>query len=152
MTLAHQSEINNGSTTFTFVDSRSTPAWHSAANKVWDTDTETPSISDVMDSAKLSNWNIRLEDISTGFPQHNFISDSYLVVRDNPVNEGNTDVLATVGSRYKVVQNEDLFSFAQNLHDSNPDVKIDSAGSFKNGRMVFGSWSDRKSTRLNSSH
>jgi phage/plasmid-like protein (TIGR03299 family) len=81
-----------------------------------------------------------LEDISGGFPQHNFITDSYLVVRDNPDSEGATDVLATVGSRYKVVQNEDLFSFAQNLHDSNPDVKIDSAGSFKNGRVVFGSW------------
>ena len=97
-------------------------------------------IPQIMDSAKLSNWNTRLEDISTGFPNHNFITDSYLVVRDNQDVEGQTDVLATVGSRYKVVQNEDLFSFAQNLHDSNPDVKIDSAGSFKNGRVVFGSW------------
>lgn len=141
MTLVHQSEIDNNSVTFSLVNSRSNPAWHSAANKVWNSDEETPTIPEIMDSAHLSNWNIRLEDIATQFPQHNFLTDSYLVVRDNPFNEGETDVLSTVGSRYKVVQNEDLFSFAENLHDSNPDVKIDSAGSFKNGRVVFGSWS-----------
>ena len=139
MTLAHANEIADKSVTFTLVDSRSNPSWHSAANKVWDKDSEQPSISELMDSAHLSDWNIRLEDISTQFPQHNFLTDSYLVVRDNPFNDS-TDVLSTVGSRYKVVQNEDLFSFAENLHDSNPDVKIDSAGSFKNGRVVFGSW------------
>ena len=139
--LAHQNEIDNNSVTFTLVDSRSNPAWHSAANKVWDSDSETPSISEIMDSAHLSNWNMRLENIADQFTQHNFLTDSYLVVRDNPFNAGETDVLATVGSRYKIVQNEDLFSFAQNLHDSNPDVKIDSAGSFKGGRVVFGSWS-----------
>ena len=74
-------------------------------------------------------------------PQHNFLSDSFLVVRDNPYTQGETDVLSVVGSRYKEVQNEELFAFAQNLHDSNPDVKVDSAGSFKGGRVVFGSWS-----------
>jgi phage/plasmid-like protein (TIGR03299 family) len=137
--LAHHAEIADNSVSFTLVNSRSNPAWHSAANKVWNTDEETPTISQIMDSAKLSNWNVRLEDISKGFEQHNFLTDSFLVVRDNP-NNGGTDVLSTVGSRYKVVQNEELFSFAQNLHDSNPDVKIDSAGSMKDGRVVFGTW------------
>ena len=141
MTLAHQSEIDNNSVSFALVDSRSNPAWHTAANKIWDTDAEQPNVSQLMESANLSNWNIRLESIADGFTQHNFLTDSYLVVRDNPFNQGKTDVLSTVGSRYKVVQNEDLFSFAENLHDSNPDVKVDSAGSFKNGRVVFGSWS-----------
>ena len=139
--LAHQNEIDNNSVTFTLVNSRSNPAWHSAANKVWNSDEETPTISEIMDSAFLSNWNMRLENIADQFTQHNFLTDSYLVVRDNPFNAGETDVLATVGSRYKIVQNEDLFSFAQNLHDSNPDVRVDSAGSFKNGKVVFGSWS-----------
>lgn len=139
MTLAHQKEIDDKSVTFTMVDSRSNPSWHSAANKIWDKDSEQPSISQLMDSAHLSNWNIRLEPISELAPQHNFLTESFLVVRDNPFNDS-TDVLSTVGSRYKVVQNEDLFAFAQNLHDSNPDVTVDSAGSFKNGRVVFGSW------------
>ena len=69
------------------------------------------------------------------------ITDSYLVVRDNPMTAGETDVLSVVGSRYKVVQNEELFAFADNLHAGNPDVKVDSAGSLKQGRVVYGSWS-----------
>ena len=80
MALAHQSEIDDKSVTFTLVDSRSKPAWHSAANKVWDTDSETPTIAQIMQSAQLSNWNVRLEDISESFPQHNFVSDSYLEI------------------------------------------------------------------------
>jgi phage/plasmid-like protein (TIGR03299 family) len=138
---AHKSEIESGSVSFALVESRSNPAWHSYANKIFDADTETPTVSEIMDAAKLSNWNVRLEPIADLVPTYNMVSDSYLVVRDNPYTDGQKDVLATVGSRYKEVQNEDLFAFAQNLHDSNPDVKIDSAGSFKDGRVVYGSWS-----------
>ena len=71
MTLAHQSEIDANSVTFAFADSRSNPAWHSAANKVWNTDEAQPSISDMLDSAKLSNWNIRLESVADYAPKHN---------------------------------------------------------------------------------
>jgi phage/plasmid-like protein (TIGR03299 family) len=137
---AHKSEVEDGSVSFALVDSRTKPAWHSFANKVFDADTETPSVSEIMDAAKLSNWNVRLEPISELVPDYKMVTESYLVVRDNPYTAGQNDVLATVGSRYKEVQNEDLFAFAQNLHDSNPEVKIDSAGSFKNGRVVYGSW------------
>jgi len=138
---AHKSEVENGSVSFALVDSRSNPAWHSYANKIFDADTEAPTVSEIMDAAKLSNWNVRLEPISELVPDYKMVTESYLVVRDNPYTDGQKDVLATVGSRYKEVQNEDLFAFAQNLHDSNPEVKIDSAGSFKNGRVVYGSWS-----------
>ena len=139
--LAHKSEVEKGEVSFALVDSRQKPAWHSFANHVWDADVETPTIQQIMDSAKLSNWNVRLEPVADLVPTYNMVSDSYLVVRDNPYNDGEKDVLATVGSRYKEVQNEDLFAFAQNLHDSNPDVKVDSAGSLKGGRVVFGTWS-----------
>jgi phage/plasmid-like protein (TIGR03299 family) len=139
--LAHSKEIEDNSVSFALVDSRSNPAWHSAANHVWNSDEKQPTISELMDSAKLANWNVRLESVADLAPKHNFITDSYLVVRDNPFEAGATDVLSVVGSRYKEVQNEDLFAFAENLHDSNPDVKVDSAGAFKNGRVVFGTWS-----------
>jgi phage/plasmid-like protein (TIGR03299 family) len=138
--LAHAKEIADQSVTFSLVDSRSNPAWHSAANHVWNKDETQPTISQIMDSAKLSNWNVRLEPISELATNHNFLSESFLVVRDNPFVENQTDVLSVVGSRYKEVQNEDLFAFAENLHDSNPEVTVDSAGSFKNGRVVFGTW------------
>jgi phage/plasmid-like protein (TIGR03299 family) len=139
--LAHEKEIADNSVTFALVNSRSNPAWHSAANHVWNTDEEQPTIKQIMDSAKLSNWNVRLEPVSELATQHNFLTESFLVVRDNPHKANATDVLSVVGSRYKEVQNEDLFAFAENLHDSNPEVTVDSAGSFKNGRVVFGSWS-----------
>ena len=139
--LAHSKEIEDNSVSFALVDSRSNPAWLSAANHVWNSDEKQPTISELMDSAKLANWNVRLESVADLAPKHNFITDSYLVVRDNPFEAGATDVLSVVGSRYKEVQNEDLFAFAENLHDSNPDVKVDSAGAFKNGRVVFGTWS-----------
>ena len=139
--LAHKSEVEKGDVSFALVDSRSNPAWHSFANKVFDSDSGDVSISDIMSGANLSNWNVRLEDVAPAFPNHNFITDSFLVVRDNPMTAGNTDVLSVVGSRYKVVQNEELFAFADNLHAGNPDVKVDSAGSLKQGRIVYGSWS-----------
>ena len=138
--LAHAKEIADNSVSFALVNSRSNPAWHSAANHVWNTDEEQPTVKQIMDSAHLSNWNVRLEPVSELAPNHNFLTESFLVVRDNPFEAGNTDVLSVVGARYKEVQNEDLFAFAENLHDSNPDVKVDSAGSFKDGRVVFGSW------------
>lgn len=137
---AHKHQIESGEHSFALVDSRSNPAWHSFANKVFDSETNV-SVADIMSGAKLSNWNIRLEDVAPLAPQHNFVTDSFLVVRDNPYAKNTTDVLSVVGSRYKVVQNEDLFSFAENLHDGNPNVKVDSAGSLKNGRVVYGSWS-----------
>jgi phage/plasmid-like protein (TIGR03299 family) len=139
--LAHKSEVEKGDVSFAIVNSRSNPAWHSFANKIFDKDTENPTTAEIMSAAQLDNWNVRLEPISELVPDYNMVTDSYLVVRDNPITAGQKDVLATVGSRYKEVQNEDLFAFADNLHDSNPDVKVDSAGSFKQGRVVYGSWS-----------
>ena len=70
MTLAHASEIADHSVTFSLVDSRQNPSWHTAANKVWNSDEAQPTISELMDSAHLSNWNIRLEPISELAPQH----------------------------------------------------------------------------------
>jgi phage/plasmid-like protein (TIGR03299 family) len=60
-----------------------------------------------------------------------------LVLRTNPFNNG-TDVLSTVGSRYKVVQNEELFSFADNILDGDSRCAWESAGSLKGGKVVFG--------------
>jgi phage/plasmid-like protein (TIGR03299 family) len=59
------------------------------------------------------------------------------VLRTNPFNQ-ETDVLATVGKRYKPVQNEELFAFADAIHDANADCRWESAGSLKKGKVVFG--------------
>ena len=138
--LAHQSEIQNGSASLA-VNLRTNPAWHSFANKVFNQD-EAVTTAQMLDGAKLANWNVALEPVSELLPaNYDSVSENFLVTRDDPYNAGQKNVLSVVGSRYKAVQNEDLFSFADNLHDGNPDVYWESAGSLKNGRVVYGSMS-----------
>jgi len=137
---AHKSEIENGSVSLA-VNLRQVPAWHSFANKVFNQD-EAVTTAQMLDSAKLSNWNVSLEPVLNLLPNnYTTVSENFLVTRDNPYTTGQKDVLSVVGSRYKEVQNEELFSFADNLHDGNPDVYWESAGSLKNGRVVFGTMS-----------
>ena len=136
--LAHQSEINDGTASLA-VNLRTNPAWHSFANKVFNQD-EAVTTAQMLDGAKLSNWNVNLESVSDLLPDnYNSVSENFLVTRDDPYNDGQKNVLSVVGSRYKTVQNEDLFAFADNLHDGNPDVFWESAGSLKSGRVVYGS-------------
>ena len=137
---AHRSEISEGSASLA-VNLRSNPAWHSFANKVFTKDEEVTT-SAMLEGAKLSNWNIALEPVADLLgDNYSQVGENFLVTRDNPNTAGQKDVLSIVGSRYKAVQNEELFSFADNLHDGNSDVFWESAGSLKNGRVVFGTMS-----------
>jgi len=132
MSNVHKGEIERGTVTFAH---RSAPAWHSFANNVFNEDEDMTSAK-MLKLAKLDNWNIRLEPVSSLIPaDYRMAKDSFLVVRTNPFDQG-TDVLATVGERYKEVQNEELFSFADNLLDGG--ATWESAGSIGNGRRVFG--------------
>ena len=138
--MAHEKEINAGSASLA-VNLRTNPAWHSFANKVFNQD-EPVTTKQMLDGAKLSNWNITLEPVSDLLPaNYDSVGENYLVTRNDPYNDGKKNVLSVVGSRYKEVQNEDLFAFADNIHDGNPDVYWESAGSLKNGRLVYGSLS-----------
>jgi len=138
--LAHKSEVESGEVSLA-VNLRTVPAWHSFANKVFNQD-EAVTTAQMLDGAKLSNWNVRLAPVADYLPENwNSLKDNQLVIRDNPYTEGQTDVLSVVGSRYKEVQNEELFSFADNLHDGNSDVFWESAGSLKGGNVVFGTMS-----------
>jgi phage/plasmid-like protein (TIGR03299 family) len=67
-----------------------------------------------------------------------------MVLRDNPFDSG-TDVLATVGERYHVLQNEDLFDFGDALLDGG---RWETAGSIRQGRVVFGSLALERETVL----
>ena len=133
--MAHNLETNGDQVAFAL---RGKPAWHNLANRIFSQDEEV-STQLMLDEAKLSNWNVRLSPVSDFIPEDwNDSSDSQLVIRTNPFN-GGTDVLSTVGSRYKVVQNEELFSFADNILDGDSRCAWESAGSLKNGKVVFGS-------------
>jgi phage/plasmid-like protein (TIGR03299 family) len=104
---------------------------------------EEKSTQEMLDAAYLSNWNVRLEAVP--YPKaYNVITPSYMVLRDNPFDNG-TDVLATVGERYHVLQNEDLFNFGDALLDGG---RWETAGSIRQGRVVFGSLALERETVL----
>jgi phage/plasmid-like protein (TIGR03299 family) len=129
--MAHNlEEYADGSVAFAL---RGEPAWHGLANVLFDKNAHI-NTSAMLDAAKLSNWNVALEPVL--FPaDYRTIADSFMVTRTNPV-DGGKDVLAVVGDRYQVFQNEDLFSFGDNILDGG--ASWESAGAIKQGRQVFG--------------
>lgn len=132
MLMAHALEIGaNGEVAFAL---RGEPAWHGLANVLFDKE-EHVTTSAMLESAKLNDWNVRLEPLV--MPDgYRATTTSQMVVRDNPFDNG-VDVLSVVGDRYKVVQNEDLFAFGDGILDGG--ATWESAGSIKDGRVVFGS-------------
>jgi len=129
--MSHNLEMQDGEVAFAL---RGKPAWHGLANVLFEED-ETINTKQMLDAAKLSNWNIQLEEIA--IPQdYRANLENYFVTRKNPF-DGGKDILAIVGKRYQVVQNETLFEFGDNLLDGG--ASWESAGSIKGGRVVFGS-------------
>jgi phage/plasmid-like protein (TIGR03299 family) len=127
----HNLEMQDGEVAFAL---RGKPAWHGLANALFD-ENEHVNTNTMLDSAKLSNWGIQLEDIA--IPDgYRTDKTNYFVTRTNPFDNGK-DILAIVGSKYQVVQNEQLFEFGDNLLDGG--ASWESAGSIKGGRIVFGS-------------
>lgn len=132
--MAHNLEIENDQVAFAL---RGAPAWHKLANRIFLQDEEVTTAT-MLSEAKLANWNVRLSPITDHISESwNDVSNAQLVLRTNPFN-GETDVLATVGKRYNVIQNEELFAFADNIHDADPNCRWESAGSLRKGKIVFG--------------
>ena len=104
------------------------PAWHGLGT-ILENEVSTQ---EMLEVAHLAGWNVRLEDIDLPGRSH---KNYFAVTRTNPFDKG-ADVLGVVGERYKVLQNEDLFSFADNMLDGG---RWETAGSIKNGTVVFGS-------------
>jgi phage/plasmid-like protein (TIGR03299 family) len=110
-----------------------TPAWHTLG-EVFTTEKSTP---EMLTAARLDNWNTRLEELT--FPTgYTFDTPALAVVRDHPFDK-HPDVLSIVGGRYKVVQNEELFGFADNILAEHDGVRWETAGAMKGGKVVFGS-------------
>ena len=130
--MAHELEIGaNGEVAFA---SLREPAWHKLGT-VFEDEVTTD---EMLKLAHLDNWNVRLEELS--FPE-GYVSDktNYFVCRTNPFDKSQNDVLGVVGERYHTLQNEDLFTFGDNLLDGGGTWET--AGSIKGGRVVFGSLS-----------
>ena len=137
--MAHNLEFVNGQASFY---SLREPAWHGLGTVV----NEEHTTSEVMDIAHLSGWDVRLEDVYLP-DTYTSTKNAFMVVRNHP-EDGHPDVLAIVGERYKTVQNEELFQFADNLLDG---ARWETAGSIKQGRVVFGSLALERETVLDPS-
>jgi phage/plasmid-like protein (TIGR03299 family) len=117
------------------------PAWH-GLGVVFN---EEKTTAEMLETANLSNWNVRLEDLE--IPSHLSSDKSYqYVIRTNPSDKNQTDVLGVVGQRYVPLQNEDLFSFGDNILDGGG--RWETAGSLRGGRVVFGSLALERETIL----
>jgi phage/plasmid-like protein (TIGR03299 family) len=138
--MAHELEINKETGEASFASLRQ-PAWHNLGTVFQDE----VSTAEMLSLAKLDNWNVRLEEVPV---PANFVSDrNYsFVSRTNPFNNEQTDILGVVGERYVPLQNEDLFSFGDNLLDGGG--RWETAGSIKGGRQVFGSIALERETIL----
>ena len=136
--MAHELETQNGVASFA---SLREPAWHDLGTVF----TEEKTTSEMLVAANLNNWNVRLEDMP--IPSHLSSDKEYqYVVRTNPTDKTQTDILGVVGERYHVLQNEDLFSFGDNILDGGG--RWETAGSLKGGRQVFGSLALERETVL----
>jgi len=136
--MAHELESQNGAISFA---SFREPAWHGLGTVF----TEEKNTNEMLVAANLNGWNVRLEDMP--IPSHLTSDKAYqYVVRTNPTTDTQIDVLGVVGERYHVLQNEDLFSFGDNILDGGG--RWETAGSIKGGRVVFGSLALERKTVL----
>jgi phage/plasmid-like protein (TIGR03299 family) len=139
--MAHELESQNGVASFA---SFREPAWHGLGTVF----TEEKTTSEMLETANLNGWNVRLEDLE--IPSTLTSDKSYqYVVRTNPTDKTKTDVLGIVGERYVPLQNEDLFSFGDNILDGGG--RWETAGSIRGGRVVFGSLALERETVLDPS-
>tara|TARA_R100000306_G_C4355375_1_gene132429 strand:- start:9 stop:1055 length:1047 start_codon:yes stop_codon:yes gene_type:complete len=112
-----------------------TPAWHGLGEIF----TERATTEQVLVKARMANWDVRTyPEVSIIEGREVQIPDRFVVVRNNPVNKGQIDGLGNVGTRYTVVQNEQVFAFGDALLAKNPDAQWDTAGSIRRGRTIFG--------------
>ena len=139
--MAHELETQNGVASFA---SFREPAWHGLGTVF----TEEKNTAEMLATANLNNWNVRLEDVEI---PNTLTSDKnyFYVVRTNPTDKTQTDILGVVGERYRVLQNEDLFSFGDNILDGGG--RWETAGSIRGGRVVFGSLALERETILDPS-
>ena len=113
------------------------PAWHGLGTVL----DEAVSTSKMLQVAHLAGWNVRLEELQLPGRSHR---QHFATVRTNPF-DGESDVLGVVGERYNVLQNEELFAFGDAILDG---AKWETAGSIKNGTVVFGSLRLERTTEI----
>ena len=88
---------------------------------------------EAMKLAKLDGWGVTVSPLEVEYPDgtREQVPNQFATVRTDT-----NKLLGVVGDRYEVVQNEELFEFADALVDSG-DALYESAGSLRDNRVVF---------------
>ena len=93
---------------------------------------EVNSAHDLMVKAGL-DWEVTLENVFINETNPIEVPDRYATVKWN---EGKIEPLAIVGSRYKVLQNDEIFSCLDDIVN-NSDARYGAAGELKGGNVVW---------------
>ena len=110
------------------------PAWHRLGT-VFE---EALSTEEMLQTANMANWNVRLVPAVQAHGDLLLeVPEKFTVLRNNPVSDS-VDALSVVGTKYRTVQNEQLFGFGQSILDNAPEAVWETAGSIRQGRTVFG--------------
>lgn len=130
--MSHEIEqFRNGEAAFV---SARLDAWHQLGTVLDHTFTA----EEALQHAHLAGWNVRkfpLQTIAIGNTPALDVPNSFANVRTNPVT-GLVDVLGTVGSVYRPIQNEEHCELLNTLVDQS-GAHFETAGSLKGGREVF---------------
>lgn len=115
------------------------PGWH-LLGTVFDKPVTTE---EMLSLSHLGGWNLRLRnaDEVAGMP---FATPTRFVIRDNPFT-GKPEVLGTVGGYYTILPNEHALQFLAGLTGN---LRWETAGSLKNGTVIFATMSDPDSLTL----
>lgn len=130
--MAHDIETNGSEAAFV---SAHTHAWHQLGTVLPDAFTA----EEAMKHGHLGGWNVRKQPLWTRASEDAepmVVPNRQAVVRDNPFNPGQQDVLGTVGDAYHIIQNEEHAGFLNDLVDESGAV-FDTAGSLNGGRRTF---------------
>jgi phage/plasmid-like protein (TIGR03299 family) len=129
--MGHNLDINNG--VASFADSR-TDAWHALGQSGLGGMTADVALKE----AHLAGWDLRKLPLSVQTEGGLYIPvpDRFAVVRNNPIIDGQVDVLGDVGKAYRIWQNEELCSLLDTLVDES-GAHYETAGALDGGRKVF---------------
>lgn len=129
--MSHNLDTTAGQTSF--VSARE-DAWHHLGQTLPDSFTA----EEAMKHGLLGDWNIRKVPLHA-HPAPGveiLLEDRFAVVRDNPVIDGQIDVLGDVGKAYHIIQNEELSGLLNALVDES-GARFETAGAIDGGRKVF---------------
>jgi len=129
--MAHNLDSTNGTTSF--VTARQ-DAWHQLGQVLPAGFTA----NEALEHGYLGGWNTRKVDIYAAAEDGELLQvpNRFAVIRDNPVNPGQKDVLGNVGAAYRVIQNEDLAGLLDTMVDES-GAHFETAGAVDGGAKVF---------------